>query len=69
MQEYSILPEQNSQIKATPTLLTTIQPLRTQLWLKLSLNQLQSGLNSCLVSFFTTSKQLAIPEAEVFQTL
>ena len=44
MQQYSSLPEQNSQINATPKLLTTIEQLRAQLWLESSLNQLQSRL-------------------------
>jgi signal transduction histidine kinase len=69
MQQYSSLPEQNSQIDATPTLLTTIQQLRTELWLERSLNQLQSNLNDCLLSACTTLPQQRVTEAEIFQIL
>ncbi|AFY35087.1 hybrid histidine kinase/response regulator HrmK [Calothrix sp. PCC 7507] len=69
MQQYSSLPEQNSQIDATPTLLTTIQQLRAELWLEHSLNQLQTHLNECLLSACTTVPQPRATEAEIFQTL
>jgi len=69
MQQYSSLPEQNSQIDATPTLLTTIQQLRAELWLERSLNQLQNRLNDCLVSIVTTNHHVAVSEAEIFQTV
>ncbi len=46
MQQYSSLPEQNSQLNAdSSTVLTTIEQLRAELWLERSLNQLQSCLN------------------------
>jgi signal transduction histidine kinase/CheY-like chemotaxis protein len=69
MQQYSSLPEQNSQIDATPTLLTTIQQLRAELWLERSLNQLQSNLNDCLLSACNTLPQQRSSEAEIFQIL
>ncbi|BAY20416.1 hybrid histidine kinase [Calothrix sp. NIES-2100] len=69
MQQYSSLPEQNCQIDATPTLLTTIQQLRAELWLESSLNQLQSDFNDCLLSACTTLPQQRSSEAEIFQIL
>jgi signal transduction histidine kinase/ActR/RegA family two-component response regulator len=60
MQQYSSLPEQNSQVDVTTTLLTTIEELRADLWLECTLNKLQSRLNDCLLCTFTT-------EAEIFQ--
>ncbi|RCJ18657.1 hybrid sensor histidine kinase/response regulator [Nostoc sp. ATCC 43529] len=68
MQQYSSLPEQNSQIDATPKLLTTIQQVRADLWLEKSLNQLQSRLNDCLLSACNTVSQSLAAEAEIFQT-
>jgi hypothetical protein len=69
MQQYSSLPEQNSQVDATPTLLSTVEQLRAQLWLETSLNKLQNRLNDCLYSALDTSKQFTNPEAEIFQAL
>ncbi len=69
MQQYSSLPEQNPQVDATPTLLTTIEQLKAELWLKTSLNQFQNRLNDCLVSALTLSKQPFVLEAELFQTV
>ncbi|MHC5825736.1 MAG: hybrid histidine kinase/response regulator HrmK, partial [Nostoc sp.] len=65
MQQYSSLPDQNSQTDATPYLIT-IQQLRAQVWLESSLNQLQSRLN-CLLSACNTVPQAEAAEAEVFQ--
>jgi signal transduction histidine kinase len=61
MQQYSSLPERNSQIDITK-LLTSIEQLRADLWLECTLNKLQSRLNDCLLSTCTT-------EAEIFQTV
>ncbi|MBD2388576.1 hybrid histidine kinase/response regulator HrmK [Cylindrospermum sp. FACHB-282] len=69
MQQSSSLPEQNSPIDATPTLLKTIQQIRAELWLESSLNQLQSRLSDCLFSAFTTISQATTTEAEIFQTV
>ncbi|MDZ8025037.1 MAG: hybrid histidine kinase/response regulator HrmK [Nostoc sp. DcaGUA01] len=69
MQQYSSLPEHNSQIDATPKLLTTIQQVRADLWLEKSLNQLQSRLNDCLLSACNTVSQSLAAEAEIFQTV
>ncbi|MEH2058812.1 MAG: hybrid histidine kinase/response regulator HrmK [Nostoc sp.] len=69
MQQYSSLPDQNSQIDATPKLLTTIQQLRAQLWLESSLNQLQSHLNDYLLSACNTVPQTETAQAEIFQTV
>lgn len=69
MQQYSSLPEQNSQIDATPTLLKTIQQLRAELWLESSLNQLQNRLNDCLLSACITVPQARAAETEIFQTV
>lgn len=69
MQQYSSLPEQNSQIDATPTLLKTIQQLRAELWLESSLNQLQSRLNDCLLSACITVPHARAAETEIFQTV
>jgi signal transduction histidine kinase len=68
MQQYSSLPEQNSKVDATPTVLTTIQQLRAELWLERSLNRLQNCLNDCLVSL-TSNQQTVAGEAEIFQTV
>jgi signal transduction histidine kinase/ActR/RegA family two-component response regulator len=68
MQQYSSLPEQNSQIDATPTPLIQIQQLRTELWLERSLNQLQSRLNDCLICAGNTDLQAKkATETEIFQ--
>ncbi|MBN3870022.1 hybrid histidine kinase/response regulator HrmK [Nostoc sp. JL33] len=69
MQQYSSLPDQNSQIDATPKLLTTNQQLRAQVWLERSLNHLQSRLNDCLLSACKTVPQAEAAQAEVFQTV
>ncbi|BAY75633.1 hybrid histidine kinase [Nostoc linckia NIES-25] len=69
MQQYSSLPEQNSQIDATPKLLTTIQQVRADLWLEKSLNQLQNRLNDRLLCACNTVSQSLATEAEFFQTL
>ncbi len=69
MQQYSSLSDQNSQIDATPKLLTTIQQLRAKLWLESSLNQLQSRLNDCLVSACNNVPQAGAAEAEILQTV
>lgn len=69
MQQYSSLPNQNSQIDATPKLLTTIEQLHAQLWLESSLNQLQSRLNDCLLSACNTIPQAGAAQAEIFQTV
>ncbi|MBW4557235.1 MAG: hybrid histidine kinase/response regulator HrmK [Trichormus sp. ATA11-4-KO1] len=69
MPQYSSLPERNSQIDTTPTVLTTVQQLRAELWLERSLNQLQARLNDCLLSACTTVPQGAATEAEIFQTV
>jgi signal transduction histidine kinase/CheY-like chemotaxis protein len=69
MQQYSSLPDQNSQIDASPKPLTTIQQLRAKLWLESSLNQLQSRLNDCLLSACNTVSQAGAAEAEILQTV
>ena len=81
MQQYSSLPEQNSQLDAnSSTVLTTIEQLRAELWLERSVNRLQSQLNHCLalaLSFEQTpsktkdpqNTQTAITKAEIFQTV
>ncbi|MEH2301354.1 MAG: hybrid histidine kinase/response regulator HrmK [Nostoc sp.] len=69
MQQYSSLPDQNSQIDARPKLLTIIQQLRAKLWLESSLNQLQSCLNDCLLSACNTVRPAGAAEAEIFQTV
>ncbi len=60
MQQYSSLPERNSQVDISTKLLTSIEQLRADLWLECTLNKLQSRLNDCLLSTCTT-------EAEIFQ--
>ncbi len=67
MQQYSSLPEQNSQVDAASTLLTTIERLRDQLWLESCLNELQSRLNECLMS--GCSDNLQHLESKIFQTV
>ncbi|QLE50421.1 response regulator [Nostoc sp. C057] len=69
MQQYSSLPDQNSQIDATPKLLTTIQQLRAKLWLESSLNQLQSRLNHYLLSACNNVLQAEVAESEVLQAV
>jgi signal transduction histidine kinase/CheY-like chemotaxis protein len=62
MQQYSSLPEQNSQVDTSTKLLTSIEQLRADLWLECTLNKLQSRLNDCLLCTCTT-------EAEILQTV
>ncbi|NET02030.1 MAG: two-component hybrid sensor and regulator [Sphaerospermopsis sp. SIO1G1] len=50
MQQYSSLPEHNSQLDGMSKLLQTPQQLRENLWLEGSLNQLQSHLHDLLIS-------------------
>ncbi|MBE9006772.1 response regulator [Fortiea sp. LEGE XX443] len=69
MQQYSSLPEQNSQVDATPTLLATIQQLQAELWLERSLNKLQSRLNDYLLSASVMTVQVGTTEADIFQTV
>ncbi|MBD2522291.1 hybrid histidine kinase/response regulator HrmK [Nostoc sp. FACHB-133] len=69
MQQYSSLPDQNSQIDATPKVLTTIQQLRAKLWLESSLNQLQSRLNHYLLSACNNVLQAEVAESEVLQAV
>ncbi|MCC5629809.1 hybrid histidine kinase/response regulator HrmK [Nostoc sphaeroides CHAB 2801] len=69
MQQYSSLPDHNSQIDARPKPLTTIEQLRAKLWLESSLNQLQSRLNDCLLSACKTVPQAGAAEAEILQTV
>ena len=61
MQQYSSLPEQNSQVDTSTKLLTSIDQLRADFWLECTLNKLQSRLNDCLLCTCTT--------AEIFQTV
>lgn len=67
MQQYSSLPEQNSQVDATSTYLTTNEHLRDQLWLESSLNKLQSHLNECLIFIYNDNLQCL--ESKIFQVL
>jgi len=67
MQQYSSLPEQNSQVDATPTLLATIQQLRAELWLERSLNKLQNRLNDYLLAASASTVQVEATEADIFQ--
>ncbi|MBD2594313.1 response regulator [Nostoc spongiaeforme FACHB-130] len=69
MQQYSSLPEQNSQVDTTPSLLATIQQLRAELWLECSLNKLQSRLNDYLASVSASTVQVEATAAEIFQTV
>ena len=70
MQQYSSLPEQNSQLNANlSTVLTTMEQLRAELWLESSLNQLQNRLNNFLTLALSKDKQAIVTEAEVFQSV
>ncbi|MGB3758131.1 MAG: hybrid histidine kinase/response regulator HrmK [Rivularia sp. (in: cyanobacteria)] len=81
MQQYSSLPEQNSQLDAnSSTVLKTIEQLRAELWLERSVNQLQSQLNRSLALALSFEQapgntkdrqntQTAITRAEIFQTV
>ncbi|MEA5583362.1 hybrid histidine kinase/response regulator HrmK [Nodularia harveyana UHCC-0300] len=69
MQQYSSLPEPNSSVDATPSLLRKMQQFRAELSLERSLNQLQSRLNDCLVSAYSNVSQSRTTEAEIFQTV
>ncbi|MEH1840831.1 MAG: hybrid histidine kinase/response regulator HrmK [Nostoc sp.] len=69
MQQYSSLPDHNSQIDARPKPLTTIEQLRAKLCLESSLNQLQSRLNDCLLSACKTVPQAGTAEAKILQTV
>jgi signal transduction histidine kinase/CheY-like chemotaxis protein len=68
MQQYSSLPERNSQADATPALLNTIEQLRAELLLERSLNQLQRRLNECLIFDSTNGENPQVLEAKIFQT-
>ncbi|BAB73242.1 hybrid histidine kinase/response regulator HrmK [Anabaena sp. FACHB-709] len=68
MQQYSSLPEHNSSIDTTPTLLAESQQLCAELWLERSLNQLQTRLHNCLESAFNTVATRTT-EADIFQTV
>ncbi|MBD2253502.1 hybrid histidine kinase/response regulator HrmK [Nostoc parmelioides] len=68
MQQYSSLPEHNSSIDTTPTLLAKSQQLCAELWLERSLNQLQTRLLNCLESAFNTVPTRTT-EADIFQTV
>ncbi len=68
MQQYSSLPEHNSSIDTTPTLLAKSQQLCAELWLERSLNQLQTRLLNCLESAFN-SVPTRTTEADIFQTV
>lgn len=63
MQQYSSLPEHNSQVDAT------IQQLRAELWLESSLHQLQSRLHDCLLTVVTGVTPDSNKEAEIWQTV
>lgn len=69
MQQYSSLPDPNSQIDVRPKPLTTIQQLCAKLWLESSLNQLQSRLDDCLLSACNTAPQAGAAEAKILQTV
>ncbi|MEM7555684.1 MAG: hybrid histidine kinase/response regulator HrmK [Cyanobacteria bacterium P01_A01_bin.84] len=70
MQQYSSLPEKNSQVDVTPNnLLATPQQLRDQLWLESSLNQLLVCLNECLTSACIEKKQTSNLESQIYQVL
>ncbi|MBD2778172.1 hybrid histidine kinase/response regulator HrmK [Iningainema tapete] len=69
MQQYSSIPEQNSHLNATSTLLSAIEQLSAELWLERSLNQLQSCLNDCLGSAFRSNNVRVTTEAAIFQTV
>ncbi|MDZ8225442.1 MULTISPECIES: hybrid histidine kinase/response regulator HrmK [unclassified Nostoc] len=69
MQQYSSLPDHNSQIDVRPKPLTTIEQLRAKLWLESSLNQLQSCLSDCLLSACNTVSQAGDAEAKILQTV
>ena len=69
MQQYSSLPDHNSQIDARPKPLITNEPFSAKLWLESSLNQLQSSLSDCLLSACKTVPQAGAAEAELLQTV
>ncbi|BBD67607.1 hybrid histidine kinase [Nostoc commune NIES-4072] len=69
MQQYSSLPDHNSQIDVRPKPLTTIEQLRAKLWLESSLNQLQGRLNDCLLSACKTVPQARAAETKILQTV
>jgi signal transduction histidine kinase/ActR/RegA family two-component response regulator len=69
MQQYSSIPEPNSQVDESSNLLATIRRLNAELWLERSLKQLQNCLNACLASALLPPEQAAIAEADVFQTV
>ena len=66
MQQSSSLPEPNSQVDQSSSLLITIQRLNAELWLERSLKQLQSLLNLGL-SQVLRQKTAVFTEADVFQ--
>ncbi|MEM7726069.1 MAG: hybrid histidine kinase/response regulator HrmK [Cyanobacteria bacterium P01_A01_bin.45] len=70
MQQYSSLPEKNSQVDVTPSnLLATLQQLQDQLWLESSLNQLLVCLNECLGSTFTQTERSPNLQSQIYQVL
>lgn len=58
MQQYSSLPERNSQVDITTKLLTSIKQLRADLRLECTLNNLQNRLNNSLLSASTTEAEI-----------
>ena len=66
MQQFSSVPERNSQIDGNSRL-RTIEHMRYQLWLESSLNQLQIRLQDYLISVATTTALGIATEAEIFQ--
>ncbi|AFY58768.1 signal transduction histidine kinase [Rivularia sp. PCC 7116] len=63
MQQYSSLPEQNSQLDNSSIVLTTVEQLRAELWLERSLNQLQTKLNDCLTSALFHTRATSVSSA------
>ncbi|MCF4969448.1 hybrid histidine kinase/response regulator HrmK [Nostoc sp. CMAA1605] len=63
MQQYSSLPEHNSQVDAT------IPQLRAELWLESRLNQLQARLNDCLLAIVKGVSTSNNPAAEIWQIM
>ncbi|MBV6624569.1 MAG: hybrid histidine kinase/response regulator HrmK [Rivularia sp. (in: Bacteria)] len=63
MQQYSSLPEQNSQLDNSSIVLTTVEQLHAQLWLERSLNQLQTKLDDCLTSALFHARATSVRSA------
>lgn len=68
MQQYSSLPEQNSEIDAKLSLVGTVEALRFELLLERYLNHIQTSLNDCLRKTLSCNQNPTELENNILQT-